>query len=82
MEQTASLVRNLNGGLSQRENSIIFYNEYHFAISLAGNLISLSPQARSLAKIEIQDIVFKDQMSANSVSESSKTSFNFSPTIH
>lgn len=37
-------MRNLNGGLSQRENSVIFYNEYHFAISLAGNLISLSPQ--------------------------------------
>ena len=68
-----SLVRNLNDRSSQRRNSIPFDNEYYFALSLAVNLRSLPPRARCLAKKEIQNIIFKHQMSANNFSEGSKT---------
>ena len=70
-EQITSLVRNLNDRLSQRGNSIPFGNECYFAISLAGDLRSLPPRAWCLAKNEIQNIIFKHQMSANSFGESS-----------
>ena len=72
----ASHVRNLNDRLSQNENSITFDNEYYFEIPLAGDLRSLSPRARCLAKNKIQNIFFKHQMSANSFGESSKSSLN------
>ena len=71
-----SLVRNLNDRLSKKGNNIPFDNEYYFAISLAGDLRSLQPRARCLAKNEIQNVIFKHQMSASSFGESSKTSFN------
>ena len=72
----ASHVRNLNDRLSQNENSITFDNEYYFEIPLAGDLRSLSPRARCMAKNKIQNIFFKHQMSANSFGENSKSSFN------
>ena len=56
--------------------SIPFGNEYYFVISLVGDLRRLLPRARCQAKNEIQNIIFKQQMSANSFGESSKTSFN------
>ena len=71
-----SLVINLSGRLSQKRNSIPFDNEYCFAISLAADLRSLPPRAKCLAKKEIQNIIFKHQMSANMFGESSKTAFN------
>ena len=67
-EQMTPLVRNLNDHLSQRGNSMPFDDKYYFAISVAGDLRRLPPQERCLAKNEIQNIIFKHQMSANSLS--------------
>ena len=60
-EEISTLVKNLNNGFEKGDN-VPTDNEYHFAISIAGELRNLPLRARYTAKHEIRNILYKHQM--------------------
>ena len=60
-EETSTLVKNFNNRFETGDN-VPTDNEYHFAISIAGELRNLPLRARYTAKHEVRNILYKDQM--------------------
>ena len=60
-EEISTLVKNLNNRF-ERVDNVPTDNEYHFAISVAGELRNLPLRARYTAKHEIRNILYKHQM--------------------
>ena len=59
--EISTLVKNLNNCF-ERSDNVPIDNEYHFAISIAGELQNLPLRARYTAKHEIRNILCKHQM--------------------
>ena len=58
-ENISSLVKNLNTRFSKRADTVPIDNDYHFAISVAGDLRNLQAREKCMAKNEIRNVLYQ-----------------------
>ena len=76
-EEISTLVKNLNNRFERGDN-VPTDNEYHFAISIAGELRNLPLRAKYTAKHEIRNILYKHQMNRLDFNENAANFRNLS----